>query len=253
MTYQWDWSIFSTPAPDGSPSYFDMMVQACRTTLSLSAGAFAIAMAIGLPLGIARTSESKTIRALSRGYVEVFRNIPLLVQLFIWYFVVPEVLPPTLQVVAKTSLDAPFVLATIGLGLYTSARLCELVRAALEAIPLGQQSAAAALGMSSLQQLRYVLLPVAMRRIIPPLTSEAISVVKNSAVALTIGVFELTAAAREMQEYTFHIFEVFSFASLLYLAVNLVIVGLMVALDCALAIPAPSAALTPSPAERLVQ
>jgi glutamate/aspartate transport system permease protein len=157
--------------------------------------------------------------------------------MFLWYFVLPEFLPGALRVAAKQSPSAPLVLGILSLGFYTAARIAEQVRAGLAAIPRGQPAAAKALGLSGLQMFRYVLLPRAGRMLMPVLTSESISIVKNSAVALTIGVLELTSRARSMQEYSFQVFEAFIFATLGYLAINLIVLLVMGAIQRATAVP----------------
>ena len=226
MNYHWNWTILSAPAPDGSPTYLLMLLSGAMTTVLVAACAAVLAILLGVPLGIARRIGGP-IAGLAAAYVEVFRNIPLLAQMVLWYFVFPELLPTGLQTLAKQSSHAPFVLGTLSLGLYTAARICEQVRSALGAIPRGQSMAGLALGLRPVQLYRYVLLPRAFRMIVPTLTSEFISIVKNSAVLLTIGVMELTASARAMQEFSFQVFEAFLVATALYLSINFVIVALM--------------------------
>jgi glutamate/aspartate transport system permease protein len=236
MQYAWNWAIFFEPAPDGSPTYLHMMLEGARLTLLLAATAWVLALALGVPLGIARYVGGAA-GTVARVYVEIFRNIPLLVQMFLWYFVLPEFLPGALRVAAKQSPSAPLVLGILSLGFYTAARIAEQVRAGLAAIPRGQPAAAKALGLSGLQMFRHVLLPRAGRMLMPVLTSESISIVKNSAVALTIGVLELTSRARSMQEYSFQVFEAFIFATLGYLAINLIVLLVMGAIQRATAVP----------------
>lgn len=230
MNYYWNWSIFFDPAPDGSATYLQMILAGAATTCIIAVFSAAIAIAVGVPMGIA-ARQSGMIGSAARAYVELFRNIPLLAQMFLWYFVLPELLPRDLQILVKQSPDGPLVLGTLSLGFYSAARICEQVRAALNAIRAGQWQAARALGLRPVQTYRYVLLPRAFRLLIPTMTSEFISIVKNSAVILTIGVMELTASARAMQEYSFQIFESFIAATLLYLMINFVIVAIMSAAE----------------------
>ena len=176
-----------------------------------------------------RTTPNKWAVRLGNAYVEFFRNIPLLVQLFLWFFVLPELLPKALGTAIKqmTPPWASFVPAVIGLGLFTAARVSEQVRAGIQALPRGQGMAGTALGLTLPQTYRYVLLPMAFRIIMPPLTSETMNLIKNTSVALTIGLVELTAAARSMQEFTFQVFEAFTAATVIYIVVNLIVVNLM--------------------------
>ena len=170
-------------------------------------------------------------------WFELFRNVPLLVQLFLWYFVLPEVVPERFGDWMKSLPNAPFAIAVVGIGLFTSARVAEQVRAALGALPRGQLAAGMALGLTTLQTYRYVLLPMALRIMLPPLTGEMVSLVKNTSVALTIGLLELTARARAMQEFSFQVFEAFTAATIGYVIVNLVVTLAMRGLERRLRVP----------------
>jgi glutamate/aspartate transport system permease protein len=163
--------------------------------------------------------------------------MPLLVQLFLWFFVLPEVLPQSWGLWLKQLPNAPFYTATIGLGLFMSARVAEQTRAGVNSLPRGQKLAATALGLTTTQTYRYVLLPIAFRIILPPLTSEFLSTIKNSSVAITIGLIELTAQARAMQEFSFQVFEAFTAATILYLLINIVVVTAMRFLERTVAVP----------------
>nr|WP_295833547.1 amino acid ABC transporter permease [uncultured Azospirillum sp.] len=158
-------------------------------------------------------------------YVELFRNIPLLVQMFLWYFVLPELLPRSAGDWIKGVAPpwGPFVTASVALGLFTSARIAEQVRSGIEALSRGQHNAGLAIGLTLPQAYRYVLLPMAFRLILPPLTSEFMTIFKNSSVALTIGLLELTAQARQMNEFTFRTYEAFGAATVLYLVTALLV------------------------------
>jgi len=176
---------------------------------------------------------------LATAYVEIFRNVPLLVQMFLWFFVVPELLPKALGDAIK-QMPPPwgsYVPAVLCLGLYTSVRVAEQVRAGIQSLPHGQLMAGTALGLTLPQAYRFVLLPMAFRIILPPLTSEFLNVIKNSSVALTIGLLELTGRARAMQEFSFKVFEAFAAATVIYLLTNLVIVLLMRALERRVRVP----------------
>ena len=227
MSYHWNWRIFWDPSPEGMGTYWDMLLQGLLTTLEVSALAWLVALALGTVMGVLRTLPSRLARVVGTAWVELFRNIPLLVQLFLWYFVLPEVVPAAAGDWLKSLQDAPFVISAAGIGLFMSARVAEQVRAGLGALPKGQGLAGTALGLTVPQTYRYVLLPMAFRIILPPLTSELINTVKNTSVALTIGLAELTARARAMQEFSFQVFEAFTAATAGYLVVNLLATLLM--------------------------
>ncbi|MET4766491.1 glutamate/aspartate transport system permease protein [Bradyrhizobium ottawaense] len=165
------------------------------------------------------------------------RNMPLLVQLFLWFFVLPELLPKGAGTWLKQLPNAPFWTAAIGVGFFMSARVAVQLQAGIGSLPRGQKMAATALGLTTAQGYRYVLLPMAFRIILPPLTSEFLNTIKNTAVAITIGLLELTGQARSMQEFSFQVFEAFTAATLLYLLVNAVVVTAMRFLERWVAIP----------------
>src|SRR5262245_7116023 len=199
--------------------------------------AWIVALVFGTIIGVARTLPSRTAEWLGFAYVELFRNIPLVVQLFLWYFVVPELLPTDWGNWLKQLPNAPFYTAVVGLGLYMSARVAEQLRAGINSMSKGQRRAALAIGLTLPQAYRYVLLPMAFRIILPPLTSEFLNTLKNTSVALTIGLLELTSRARAMQEFSFQVFEAFAVATVLYLLLNLVVVVAMRRLEQRVAVP----------------
>jgi len=237
VNYHWNWHIFLEPAPDGTGSYLDMLLSGLVVTIETALVAWGLALLFGSVIGVLRTLPSRLASGLGFAWVELFRNMPLLVQLFLWFFVLPELVPPTLGLWLKQMPHAPFYTASIGIGLFMSARVAEQLRAGIGALPRGQRLAATALGLTTLQTYRYVLLPLAFRIILPPLTSEFLSTIKNTAVAITIGLIELTGAARAMQEFSFQVFEAFTGATLLYLLINVVVVIAMRGLERALAVP----------------
>jgi glutamate/aspartate transport system permease protein len=226
VQYNWNWTIFWDPAPDGTGVYLWWLVSGLGWTLSTALLAWAIALALGSLVGTLRTTPLVWVVRLGNAYVEFFRNIPLLVQMFLWYFVLPELLPKALGDWMKQMVPpwASFWPAVFCLGFYTSARVAEQVRAGIQSLPRGQHLAGTALGLTLPQTYRHVLLPQAFRIILPPLTSEFMNIIKNSAVALTIGLVELTARARSMQEFTFQVFEASTAATLLYILITLIVV-----------------------------
>jgi glutamate/aspartate transport system permease protein len=239
VQYHWNWGIFWEPAPDGSGAYFWWLVSGLGWTLSTALLAWAIALLLGAVIGTLRTTPLRWVVRLGNAYVELFRNIPLLVQMFLWYFVLPELLPRALGDAMKQMAPpwASFWPAVLCLGFYTSARVAEQVRAGIQSLPRGQHMAGTALGLTLPQTYRHVLLPQSFRIILPPLTSEFMNIIKNSSVALTIGLMELTARARAMQEFSFQVFEAFTAATLLYVLVTLVVVVVMRRIEKKVAVP----------------
>ena len=237
MNYNWNWRIFWDQSPEGTGTYLDILLQGLLLTVQTAALAWIVALVFGSIMGVLRSLPSRVGQAVGTAYVELFRNIPLLVQLFLWYFVLPEVVPEAAGNWIKSLQNAPFLIAVVGIGLFMSARVAEQVRAGLSALPKGQSYAGTALGLTTLQTYRYVLLPMAFRIILPPLTSELINTIKNTSVALTIGLLELTARARAMQEFSFQVFEAFTAATIAYLIVNLLATIAMRALERRVRVP----------------
>jgi glutamate/aspartate transport system permease protein len=222
MNYNWNWSILVTEP------YLGWLVAGLGWTIAVSILAWILAFSLGSLLGIMRTTSVPLLRGIGTLYVEIFRNIPLLVQFFLWYFVFPEIVPHDWGMWLKREMPMPeFTTAIIALGLYTASRVCEQVRSGIESIGVGQVSAARALGLTEWQAMRYILVPVAYRRIIPPLTSEFLTIFKNSSLALTIGVIELTAVTRQIEEYTFQGFEAFTAATVIYSLITFMVMGIM--------------------------
>jgi glutamate/aspartate transport system permease protein len=237
VNYHWNWRIFWEPAPDGTGNYLDMLLSGLGLTIETSLLAWMLALLFGSLIGVLRTLPSKPASWIGFLYVELFRNMPLLVQLFLWFFVLPELLPRGLGLWLKQMPHAPFITAAIGIGLFMSARVAEQLRAGIGSLPRGQKLAAIALGLTTAQTYRYVLLPIAFRIILPPLTSEFLNTIKNTSVAITIGLMELTGQARAMQEFSFQVFEAFTAATVMYLLINAVVVIAMRLLERALAVP----------------
>jgi glutamate/aspartate transport system permease protein len=219
-----DFSFLSQPAFSGGGVYLDWVISGIKWTLLVSILGWIIAFSVGSVLGVLRTTPLAWLRVPATIYVEAFRNVPLLVQMFIWYFVVPEILPKIAGDWLKTQMPMPeFWNAVLCLGFYTASRVAEQVRAGIESIPKGQTYAALAMGLTLPQTYRHVLLPMSYRIIIPPMTTEFLTIFKNSSVALTIGVLELTAQARQISEYTFRTFEIFTIATIIYALITLTV------------------------------
>jgi len=229
MHYTWDWLIFFKPSVTGEGMYGLMLLRGLLWTVVLSLLAWTLALGIGLFAGVARTLPSRTARYLSTAYIHCFRNTPLLVHLFLWYFVVPELLPVEWGNALKqmNPTTNQFLTVLVGLTLYTAAKAAEQVRAGIESVPRSQKQAAMALGLGTTAAYRHVILPQALRTVIPPLTSDFLNVFKNSAVALTIGLMELTGQTRQFSEFSAHPFEAFIASTLIYVAITYGVIVLM--------------------------
>lgn len=205
----WDWQVFLTDDGSGR-TYLEWMMEAWGWTLSVAAWAWVVAIVMGTTIGTLRTlPDSPWLVRLANAWVELFRNIPLLVQIFIWYFVLPKIFPVMQQL-------SGFVLVVLALGFFTSARIAEQVRAGVQALPRGQRYAAMAMGFSTAQAYRYVILPMAFRIILPPLTSESMNLLKNSSVAFAVSIAELTMFAMQAQEETSRGIEIYIAVTGLY-------------------------------------
>src|SRR5512143_1770167 len=238
MKYNWNWGVFFQETPEGGTEYWQFLLSGLYWTLAVSACAWIIAIVLGAVIGTIRTTQRPLLVHFGNGWVELFRNIPLLVQMFLWYFVIPEFIPPLKAwIVRADPAQAQFLSAVLCLGLFTSARVAEQVRAGIQSLPRGQRLAGMALGLSQLQVYRFVLLPMAFRIVIPPLTSETMNLIKNSSIALTIGLAELTFRSREMGEYTFRFFEAFSAATVIYIVIGMTANRVMAVVERRMAVP----------------
>src|SRR3954447_5549778 len=225
--------------PGGTGSYLHYLIVGLGWTLVTALAAWVIALTLGALIGTLRTTSRRWVVRAGNLYVEIFRNVPLIVQMFLWFFVVPELLPAALGDWIK-QMPPPwgsYIPAVLCLGIFTSVRVAEQVRAGINSLPRGQRMAGTALGLGETQTYRYVILPQSFRIILPPLTSEFMNIIKNSSVALTIGLLELTGRARAMQEFSFRVFEAFTAATVIYLLTNLIVVLLMRALENKVRVP----------------
>jgi len=239
VQYSWHWKVLLEAEPGGTGSYLHYLIVGLGWTLATALAAWVIALLVGAFVGTVRTTTIGWAVRLGNLYVEIFRNIPLIVQMFLWFFVVPELLPTALGDWVK-QMPPPwgsYLPAVMCLAIFTSVRVAEQVRAGINSLPRGQRMAGIATGLTEAQAYRYVILPQAFRIILPPLTSEFMNVIKNSSVALTIGLLELTGRARAMQEFSFRVFEAFTAATVIYLLTNLVVVLAMRALEKKVRVP----------------
>lgn len=237
-----DWQVFcrSTTSGEllagctgqgGELSYLQWLLSAWGWTAIVALLGFVIALLLGTVIGTLRTLPDRAWTArVAAGWVELFRNIPLLVQVLLWYHVMPFFIPALKSVPS-------WLLAAIGLGLFMSARIAEQVRAGIQSLPRGQLQAALALGLRLPQAYRHVVLPVALRLMLPPLTSEAMNSVKNSSVAFAVSVAELTLFAMQAQEETSRGIEIYLAVTLLYAATALAVNRLLVHIEAALRVP----------------
>ncbi|HEV2432323.1 MAG TPA: amino acid ABC transporter permease, partial [Burkholderiales bacterium] len=239
MGYNWHWKVLLEAEPGGTGIYLQYLIVGLGWTLVTALAAWVIALAIGALVGTLRTTPYTWVVRVGNAYVEIFRNIPLIVQMFLWFFVMPELVPQELGDWIK-QMPPPwgsYIPAVLCLGIFTSVRIAEQVRAGINSLPRGQRMAGTALGLTLGQTYRTVILPQAFRIILPPLTSESMNIIKNSSVALTIGLLELTGRARAMQEFSFRVFEAFAAATVIYLLTNLIVVLAMRALERKVRVP----------------
>jgi glutamate/aspartate transport system permease protein len=239
MAYNWNWEVFLQPSATGEGTYLTWLLEGLKWTVTLSLTAWVIALVVGSIIGVLRTVPNRWLGLLAAVYVEVFRNIPLLVQLFIWYFVLPELLPGAMGDAFKqmNPLAQQFLAAMVCLGLFTAARVAEQVRSGINSLPRGQKNAGLAMGFTLPQVYRFVLVPMAYRIILPPLTSEFLNIFKNSAVATTIGLIELSRQAQQLVDFTAQPYEAFIAVTLLYLMINVIVMFLMRRLEQKVRVP----------------
>lgn len=205
---QWDWQVFLQDT-GGGQTYLDWMLSAWGWTLSVSVLALFLALVVGSLVGILRTTPNRAFTFFGNAWTELFRNVPLLVQIFLWYHVLPQLWLPLQKVPS-------FILVVFALGFFTSARISEQVRAGIQSLARGQRYAGLATGLTLPQTYRYVLLPMAFRIVIPPLTSESMNIIKNSSVAFAVSIAELTMFAMQAQEETARGVEIYLAVTALY-------------------------------------
>ena len=220
LTYHFDWSIVT------SGKYFDWLVSGLKITLELSAISIVLAFLLGLLVAMLRMSPVRPVRWLASAYLEFFRNTPLLVQIFFWYFGSYKILPTPLNDWLN-GFNFEFAAAVIALSIYSSAFIAEDLRSGILSIPKEQMEAARSAGFSFARSMQYVILPQAVRITVPPLVNQFLNLVKNSSLAMTIGVAELTYQARQVESYSFKGFESFTAVTLIYLAISLGITWLV--------------------------
>ncbi len=188
------------------------ILEGLKITLNITWISLILTYIIGLVTALMRLSNSLLARGIARVYLEIARNTPLLVQIFFMYFVVAPIL----------NIDR-FVAGVLALSLFEGAYASEIYRAGIVAVNKGQWEASYTLGLSTYQEYRYIILPQAIRRILPPLTSQAISLIKDSSLVSVIAIYEMTMYANEIASETFLVFEIFFTIAAIYLALALIL------------------------------
>jgi len=216
LNYQFNWKLVL------SGEYGQWILQGLWITLEISFVSIVLSLLLGTIIAVFRLSRVKPLVWFSASFTEFFRNTPLLVQIFFWYFGSYAILPDAVNKWLYKQ-DFEFAAGVISLTVYTSAFIAEEIRSGIFAIPKNQLEASRACGLSFLQAMSYVILPQAFRIIIPPLISQFLNVIKNSSLVMTIGVMDLTYMARQIESYTFHGFEAFTVSTLIYLVISLIV------------------------------
>jgi len=217
----WDWQVFLQDPGGKIPTYWQWLVSAWGWTVSVSLCSLVVALVLGSLVGVIRTlPDSPWLVRFGNAWVELFRNVPLLVQIFLWYHVVPKMFP----VMAGLP---PFILVVFALGFFTSARIAEQLRSGIQALPKGQRYAGMAVGFTTFQYYRYVILPMAYRIIIPPLTSESMNIFKNSSVAFAVSIPEMIQFAMQAGEETSRVTEMYMAVTVLYVISAMIINRIM--------------------------
>ncbi|TMH11151.1 MAG: amino acid ABC transporter permease, partial [Betaproteobacteria bacterium] len=214
----------------GGQTYLQWMMSAWGWTIAVAILAWVVALAFGSLIGVLRTVPNKGLQLFGNAWVELFRNIPVLVQIFLWYHVIPALIPPM-----KTL--PSFILVVFALGFFTSARVAEQVRAGIQSLPRGQMMAGSAMGLTLPQTYRYVILPMAFRIILPPLTSEAMNIIKNSSVAFAVSISELILFAMQAQEETSRGIEIYLGVTGLYIVSAFAVNRLMALIEANVRVP----------------
>ncbi len=216
MNYEFKWELVLTG------KYAQWIVDGLIVTLKLSAVSILFALIVGTIIAVFRLSKFKPLEWFSIAYTEFFRNTPLLIQIFFWYFGSYSILPEAVNNWLYNH-NFEFAAGVISLTVYTSAFIAEEIRSGIYSIPRTQLESSRASGLSFIQAMHHVILPQAFRIIIPPLISQFLNLIKNSSLAMTIGVMELTYMARQIESYSFHGFEAFTVVTLIYIIISLVV------------------------------
>jgi glutamate/aspartate transport system permease protein len=221
LAYDFDWSVL------WRHPYGMWLLKGLGLTIFIGITAWIIALAIGITVGTLRITQYRTLRFIGTAYVEILRNIPLLVQMFFWFYAGPMLFGETLGREINRISGLNIYVSIFGLGLYTASRIAEHVRAGFASIGKDQYQAVLSTGMSQVQMYRYVIIPYALRLIIPPLSSEFLTVFKNTSIVMTIGVAELTFQSYQIDADTFHGLESTTGAMIIYFFLGMTVVSFM--------------------------
>lgn len=239
--YDWNWTVipqyilrFDTLSQKWVPG---MILNGVFVTLRISAWATFFALLIGMVMGLFRTGQSRFLKMIGTGYVQLIRNIPVLVWIFIFYYFIGDRMIPVLGIdrlvameeggfskairflMAEPSQLPVFVSGTAALAVYEGAYITEIIRAGIQSVEKGQWEASSGLGFTRLQQMQHVIFPQALRRVLPPLAGQFISTIKDSAIVSVISIQELTFQGMELMAATFLTFEVWITIMLVYLVI----------------------------------
>jgi polar amino acid transport system permease protein len=218
LGYNWQWNrvpryLLVTNSDGWS---FGPLMHGLWLTMGITAVSLVMSLLIGLVSALMRLSDSPMARGISWVYLEAIRNTPLLIQIFIIYFVFSPILD-----------FGRFTSAVLALSLFEGAYASEIIRAGILAIPAGQWEASASLGLTRSQTYRYIILPQALRQMIPPLTSQGISLVKDSALVSTIAIYDLTMQGQQIIAESFLTFEIWFVVAAIYLLVTMLLSSLV--------------------------
>ena len=216
VNYEFNWMVVLTG------EYRDWIIQGLIITLKISAISIVLSLLLGTVVTTLRMTKIRVLEWITFSYIEFFRNTPLLIQIFFWYFGSSMIFPESLNQWLYAH-DYEFAVGVFSLTLYTAAFIAEEIRSGIISIPKEQMESSRATGLSFVQAMSYVVLPQAFRIVIPTLISQFLNLIKNSSLVMTIGVMDLTYMTRQIESYSFRGFEAFTVATLLYIAISLII------------------------------
>ncbi len=218
MGYEFDWSVLTTEYGLG-------LIDGTWVTLQLASWSLLFALVLGIVFGTLRWIGGRFLEAICWTYIELVRNTPALVQILFWYFAASFILPQG-AILWLRDVGFAFSAVVIALSLYHGAFMAEVVRAGLNSIHRSQYDASRALGLNFLEMMRWVILPQVFRIILPPFTNETVSLLKNTSLALAVGVADITYQVKYIDAYTFRAVEALFAATLIYLVLCLSISGI---------------------------
>jgi len=216
VNYEFNWMVVLTG------EYRDWIIQGLIITLKISAISIVLSLLLGTVVTTLRMTKIRIFEWITFSYIEFFRNTPLLIQIFFWYFGSSMIFPESLNQWLYAH-DYEFAVGVFSLTLYTAAFIAEEIRSGIISIPKEQMESSRATGLSFVQAMSYVVLPQAFRIVIPTLISQFLNLIKNSSLVMTIGVMDLTYMTRQIESYSFRGFEAFTVATLLYIAISLIV------------------------------